>query len=307
MSGGIGQFMHVHQPAVASRWLTKVRASRAHEEDGLTAVQTMNSMGIFLAELIKDLQASPVVPPARRRNDIAREHGRQRHGLGTGLRQLVHEYGLCFEATVEIAREQGDALSESSQIALAQFLFEAAADAVDEYTARELSRQRAATTATWSLQLEHVPLHALARDAIEHASFQAQQRGVRLEVDIDHELTIPGDRRLLLSVLSNLLMNGARFTKLGSVVTARARQAEGRLLLEVLDQCGGLHTKDIEEMFGALKETGAQPDRPTSEGSLALSQQAIEAHSGTLNIVNDEGVGCRFVIDLPLHVGVALQ
>jgi signal transduction histidine kinase len=352
----ISQFLHVHRAAVATRWYAKVRESLPQGGD-LTAIQTMDSMGIFLEEMIRSLRQDGRVATG---NDVAREHGRQRHGLGTGLPELVKEYGLCSESMVEIAHELGETLSADSQVALSRFLFLATAEAVDEYVMRAAERQRQSgvdhlaliaqeltgplsvvqlsldvprerlsdeATATLhlglsranqllqrepgaapeivapvpELQIQPLPLHVIVKEAMQHASAQASQRGVTLKSEIDPSQTVAGDRSLLLSALSQLILNAAKCTKLGSVVTTRAKVAEGRLVVEVQDQCGGLDSQRIAVVFSAFRAQSSSSTAPQRSVGLAVTAEAIEALSGTLNVANDVGVGCRFVLDLPLH------
>jgi signal transduction histidine kinase len=318
----------------------------------------MDSMGIFLEEMIRSLRQDPTGRAAIG-NDVAREHGRQRHGLGTGLAQLVREYGLCSEATVEVAHEQGETLSAEAQVALSRFLFIATSEAVDEYVAREVGRHQQAgadhraliveeltgplsvvqqsldafgdrlskddaaalqlgmeranlllrgapgdasvSTPASELTSEALRLRDIVDDAMQRAASQASQRGVQLKSEVDPGMTVTGDRSLLLSALSDLIVNAATCTKLGSVVTTRARVAEGRLVVEVQDQCGGLDSQRIAVVFGAFRAPSAAAKAPRPSVGLALTVEAVEALSGTLNVSNDVGVGCRFVIDLPLH------
>jgi signal transduction histidine kinase len=344
-----GPFLQINRLAVASSWLNKVRAELPPER-AVTMVQTVDSMLVFLDQMSRDLGADQ---PRCETNDVAREHGRQRHGLGTGLPDLVREYGLCFAAISELLDERGESLSTAAQRSMAGYLSTAAAVAVDEYAARDVERQRQAdfesfafvahelrgplstlrlalemvqrelphataailqraihraatlldssitrarVTPTGSLRLERLAVRELIQDAVDEVDFKAQQRGVRLAVEVDDALSVDGDRRLLHSVFVNLVGNGAKFSRLGSVVGVRGAIVEGRLVLEVQDQCGGLRSADVAAMFAAFQQTG--DDRRAGLG-LALTRQAVEAHAGTLNVVSDEGVGCRFVVDLP--------
>jgi signal transduction histidine kinase len=147
------------------------------------------------------------------------------------------------------------------------------------------------------MRVERHRVRDLVQAAIDEVAFKAQQRGIRLVAEVAGDVTVEGDSRLLHSVFVNLIGNGARFSRLGSVVRTRALIDEGRVLVEIRDQCGGLRNADVRTMFAAFQQVG--DDRGGSGLGLALTKQAVEAHGGTLNVVNDEGVGCRFVVDLP--------
>jgi signal transduction histidine kinase len=355
MPADTSRFLQLQRVAIAARWLAKLRAALP-TESRLTVEQSVDSMDIFLDELARTFDARAAGTPSGCGGSVAREHGRQRHGLGAGLPELVREYGYCYEAIVEVAAERGAPMSEAAMVKLARCLFAAASEAVDEYATREVARQRTSdaehfafiahelrgplyalqlgverlaadvgiekaqaliaradratalldqaivdarrTSFTGQLHIERLVVAELAAAAIDDSAVRADERGVRLSAEVPPGLAIEGDRRLLRSVLANLIENGAKFTRLGSAVTVKAFVSEGRVLIEVRDQCGGLTPNDIERMFEAFQQT--RSDRNGFGLGLTLAKQAVEAHTGTLNVISDEGVGCRFVVDLPL-------
>jgi signal transduction histidine kinase len=345
-----GDFLQVNRVAVATSWLDKIRAELP-TAPSLTTLQTVDSMLVFLDQMGRDLGSDgPVVET----NDVAREHGWQRHAVGMGLPELVREYGLCFVAISELTEERGEPLTANAQRAVARYLSNAASQAVAEYASRDLEhRQRtdfenfafvaheirgplsmlrlalemttdvlppgtaavlrhnldratslldasianARVSFAGQMRVERHRVRDLVQAAIDEVAFKAQQRGIRLVAEVAGDVTVEGDSRLLHSVFVNLIGNGARFSRLGSVVRTRALIDEGRVLVEIRDQCGGLRNADVRTMFAAFQQVG--DDRGGSGLGLALTKQAVEAHGGTLNVVNDEGVGCRFVVDLP--------
>jgi signal transduction histidine kinase len=154
------------------------------------------------------------------------------------------------------------------------------------------------TSFVGQLQIERLRVDELVAAAIEDAAFRADERGVRLSGEIPSGLWVEGDRRLLRSVLANLIENGAKFTRLGSAVVTMTFVSEGRLLIEVRDQCGGLTRYDIERMFDAFRRPALIAADSASDWR--WPSRPSRAHGGTLNVTSDEGVGCRFVVDLPL-------
>lgn len=73
------------------------------------------------------------------------------------------------------------------------------------------------------------------------ARLHAEYRGIRLKVEaVDPDLAIDVDRQLLTSALMNLVQNALKFTPAGGGVTVRTHAENGRILIDVEDECGGM-------------------------------------------------------------------
>jgi signal transduction histidine kinase len=133
------------------------------------------------------------------------------------------------------------------------------------------------------------------------AALEAQNRGCVLLVSPVHpRLAINADREMLLSAATNLLLNAFKFTQYGSQVSLNAYGADGRILIEVKDHCGGLPAGDPEHLFHPF--TQSSDDKSGVGLGLAICRRGVEANHGTLSVRDFPGTGCVFTIDLPLHV-----
>jgi hypothetical protein len=70
-------------------------------------------------------------------------------------------------------------------------------------------------------------------------------------------------------------------------------------LIEVADQCGGLPSGDLDELFSPFAQRGR--DRTGLGLGLSISRRGVEANDGKLSVRNRPGKGCVFTIDLPLQ------
>ena len=84
----------------------------------------------------------------------------------------------------------------------------------------------------------------------------------------------------------------------------RARAEEGRLLIDIEDQCGGIpQTKgDLFQVFGDRRGS----DRSGLGLGLSIARKAVRAHGGDIRIRNMPGKGCVFTIDMPLGTEASL-
>ena len=130
------------------------------------------------------------------------------------------------------------------------------------------------------------------------AALEAASRGCDLTVSpVEPGIFVRADRHILAAALSNLLQNAFKFTRHQSHVVLRAFARDGRVLIEVEDQCGGVPESVIEVLFRPFEQRAA--NREGVGLGLSISRQAVEESGGKLYARNIPGVGCVFTIDLP--------
>jgi signal transduction histidine kinase len=127
----------------------------------------------------------------------------------------------------------------------------------------------------------------------------SEYRDIRFAVaPIDPAVAIDADPQLLASAVMNLVHNAFKNTPSGGHVALRAVAAEGKLLIEVEDECGGLpeNKGDLFQVFGDRRGN----NRSGLGLGLAIARKAVRAQGGDIRIRNMPGKGCIFIIDLPL-------
>jgi signal transduction histidine kinase len=142
----------------------------------------------------------------------------------------------------------------------------------------------------------------LVKDFIDElapsAKIEAQVRGVTLVVlPIDDSATIQGDRQVLAAVVMNLLQNAFKFTKPNTTVTLCVGASAERVCIEVQDECGGIAGGNVNELFRAFEQRGA--DRSGLGLGLAFCRWGADTNNGRIYTRNLPGKGCVFTIDLP--------
>jgi signal transduction histidine kinase len=129
------------------------------------------------------------------------------------------------------------------------------------------------------------------------ATLHAEYRGMQFVIEpLEDDLTITGDAQLLASAVTNLVGNAFKCTRAGGRVVLRARGQDGRFLIEVEDECGGLPASAGDPF------TGTQGDGEKSSIGLSIARKAIIAHGGDIRVQNKPGQGCVFIIDIPTAV-----
>ena len=103
---------------------------------------------------------------------------------------------------------------------------------------------------------------------------------------------VHGDPHRLHQLLANLLSNAVKFTPPGGRVVVRV-DALGTLgPLDVLDDGPGIPTDEREQLFERFYRlaTAAEQGIPGSGLGLAIAKSVVEAHSGTIEIVDTPGL-----------------
>jgi PAS domain S-box-containing protein len=122
-----------------------------------------------------------------------------------------------------------------------------------------------------------------------------QEAGVTIERLFDENLSlVPMDRQKIKQVLLNLCKNAVEAMPKGGILTCKAYQSDGRLILEVSDTGTGIPDGlDVFQLFKTSKPNG------TGLG-LSIVEQIVSEHSGTVDYVTELGRGTAFRISLPL-------
>ncbi len=146
---------------------------------------------------------------------------------------------------------------------------------------------------------EHVAVAHFLNDVGVAGRLHAESRALQLVIEPGQSAwAVTADPQVLGSAVTNLLNNACKFTPMGGRVVLRARaNGDGRLLIEVEDECGGIPASlgDPFQPFGARRGR----DRSGLGLGLSIARRAVRAHGGDVHVHNTPGRGCVFTIDLP--------
>jgi signal transduction histidine kinase len=151
------------------------------------------------------------------------------------------------------------------------------------------------------LRRQWTTLRTLFEEAEIGAVSEAEGKGVGLRLVIENEERVDLDLRLIRSALGNLVRNGVKYTPSGGVVELRGGVSNGRLIIEIEDNCGGLPPGMVEEAFAPFVRLDSSGQSGFGLG-LAIAKQAVDAHGGSIRVQNVPGKGCIFVLELPIAV-----
>jgi two-component system, OmpR family, sensor histidine kinase CpxA len=295
----------------------------------LIAVLTSGLVCYFLAQFL----SSPVIRLRRAAQQLAsgdlsaRVAGRS-SSSGDEISQLVHDFNLMAEKIEKLVNAQSRLLKDISH--------ELRSPLARLTVALELARQRSGPenqsildrislesnrmneligrlttiarleSSAGSIRRQPVALEELVQEVARDAAFEAQSRNTQVECEILDELPVDGDPALLRSAIENVVRNATRYTCEGTAVKIRAeRRKSGEFeeaVVRVSDSGPGVPEGELDKIFRPFYRIDDARVRSTGGVGLglAITEQAIRLHGGTVRASNLPEGGLLIEIRIPL-------
>jgi PAS domain S-box-containing protein len=143
-------------------------------------------------------------------------------------------------------------------------------------------------------------VRTLLQAAMQEARALADEKGLRLEVDVPDIDPLLLDAGLFDRVVANLIGNAVKFTDRGRV-SVRASHDAARLVVEVADTGIGIAPEHQENVFDQFRQASEGTNR-THEGNglgLALARRVARLLGGDIHLTSTVGAGSRFTVSVP--------
>jgi len=108
------------------------------------------------------------------------------------------------------------------------------------------------------------------------------------------------DPNRIKQVFVNILDNAFKYTESGGMVSVEAFISEGNLIIQVLDTGCGIAQEDLPNVKMKFYKANIQV-RGSGIG-LAVVDELVKMHNGTLDIQSKLGIGTTVTIILPIEV-----
>ncbi|HVX22439.1 MAG TPA: PAS domain-containing sensor histidine kinase [Acidimicrobiales bacterium] len=152
------------------------------------------------------------------------------------------------------------------------------------------------------LQFVDADLAAMAAEAADAVRLLARQRAVTVSVVANQPVVIHGDPARLHQLLGNLLDNAVKFTGTGGRVMVRVSRHSQVARMDVLDDGPGIPPAERSQLFERFYRlaSAAKQGIPGTGLGLAIAKSVVDAHDGTIDIVDTAGWSTTFRVHLPL-------
>lgn len=136
----------------------------------------------------------------------------------------------------------------------------------------------------------------------------AQRKGLNLEAEVDSNLPdmVVGDQERIEQILSNLVVNAIKFTRIGRIQICARKENNDSWTLQVKDTGIGISEETQAFIFEPFRRADETTRREFGGVGLGLSivQQLVTAMNGTIHLESEVGRGSAFTIVLPLQATI---
>lgn len=150
------------------------------------------------------------------------------------------------------------------------------------------------------LQLQKDTIDILAELGETVLIYQERARALGIKLDYYEPEMLPfvyGDKNRLRQVFINIVDNAIKYSDKGDTVSVEAYEQDGDIVITVSDTGMGISKEDLPKI--KTKFFKANHTRRGSGIGLAVADEIIARHNGTLTIDSEQGVGTTVMITLP--------
>jgi two-component system phosphate regulon sensor histidine kinase PhoR len=140
-------------------------------------------------------------------------------------------------------------------------------------------------------------------EVIEMEHWQASERKIRVQIinKPERPVFVKADKKRILEVLTNLIVNGIKYSKKKGFVNIQFHDLEDNIMVEVSDNGIGIEKKDLPRIFERFFRVDKSRSREQGGTGLGLSivKHIIEAHNQSINVrsVMEQGTTFNFTLE----------
>ena len=152
-----------------------------------------------------------------------------------------------------------------------------------------------------ALPSEPVELLSLCRDTAQSLAPAAEAHNVTVSVS-GEEATVPGVRRLISEVFTNLCDNAIKYNRDGGSISVTVSRDGGDAVVSMSDTGIGIppeHQSRVFERFYRVDKSHSKASGGTGLG-LSIVKHAVLYHHGTVEVHSVPGEGTTFTVRLPM-------
>jgi two-component system sensor histidine kinase GlrK len=156
-------------------------------------------------------------------------------------------------------------------------------------------------TESVGLEASEFRLRPLVKQVLENQQLTLLAQRVRLDVRVA-DLTLVADRGKLRLILENLLSNAIKYSPKGGTIHLHGSAGEDVFQLDLADTGPGIPNDERGRIFDAFY-TGKAPSGHVKGTGIGLSVvlEFVNAHQGTIEIVDGEFPGAHFRLRMPMR------
>ncbi|MBV1907029.1 MAG: hybrid sensor histidine kinase/response regulator [Pseudomonadales bacterium] len=159
-------------------------------------------------------------------------------------------------------------------------------------------------TGRLKLELNESSITETVEQSVRTVSALAKKGSIVLKTDIPKSVPLVRmDQRRVIQVITNLLSNAIKFTEPAGNVAVRVELGHSGLQICIEDSGCGISDTHIERVFERLYQVPIEENGGQVVGlglGLAISNEIVKLHGGTLNVKSELNRGSEFSFNLPI-------
>lgn len=160
------------------------------------------------------------------------------------------------------------------------------------------------------IKKEAYNIKEILQDVLLYAEYGAEEKGLKLQVSVEDTIpkVLSGDAVRMMQIMENLISNGIKYTKEGSVEVSVRWESEdeerGFLLFSVKDTGIGMKQEDVNKISESFLRFDNNRTRNIQGLGLGLTivTRLLSHMEGTLAVESEIGIGSRFSVRIPQDV-----
>ena len=153
------------------------------------------------------------------------------------------------------------------------------------------------------LLVQQIDLNHLTEGVLKRLYPLAEAKHIELLCEDIRHVNIMGDEMRLGLAISNLVLNGIKYTSEGGRVLVTIDADHQNAFISVEDTGIGIAEEELGKIFTRFYRVDKTRDRDTGGTGLglAITYGAVRMHNGSIRVASTEGEGTTFTVRLPLQ------
>lgn len=150
--------------------------------------------------------------------------------------------------------------------------------------------------------IERIDLYEIITDAIAAKEPESQKKHLRVNLQMDQQINVQVDRKLLAGVVQELIDNAISFSPENTQIDIAAERKGRSVTVTVKDRGYGIPAEDIGTLFREFKRaSNATKYKPVGNGlGLFVARKIVELFDGRMWLQSEEGKGTTVGFVLPV-------
>ncbi len=149
-------------------------------------------------------------------------------------------------------------------------------------------------------ELTNVDLIEVLQDSIDSVTPDADENGIRIDLNRKEPLFINADRTELEIICNNFMSNGVKYNKTNGSLTINTKEEDNYVIIDFIDTGIGMSEEGRNRLFGEFVRIKTEETKNITGSGLGLSivKKLINFYDGSVDVKSSLGEGSVFSVKL---------